>query len=140
MGCFADIDESTVEDIMLVNALHPMYLAKALLNQLLSRSKKSAIVVTSSIFGQRPTGGACIVYSATKSLARFLAIGLSYELDGKVDVLSWDCGEVATKMTKKKAGCLTLSPDGAAKGIFKDIGCERVSNGAAAHDFLNRLV
>jgi short-subunit dehydrogenase len=140
MGCFADIDESTIEDIMLVNALHPMYLAKALLNQLLSRSKKSAIVVTSSIFGKRPTGGACIVYSATKSLARFLAIGLSYELDGKVDVLSWDCGEVATKMTKKKAGCLTLSPDGAAKGIFKDIGCERVSNGAAAHDFLNRLV
>lgn len=97
-------------------------------------------MVTSSIFGQRPTGGACIVYSATKSLARFLAIGLSYELDGKVDVLSWDCGEVATKMTKKKAGCLTLSPYGAAEGIFKDIGRERVSNGAAAHDFLNRLV
>jgi len=32
MGCFADIDESAVEDIMLVNALHPTYLAKAMLN------------------------------------------------------------------------------------------------------------
>ena len=32
MGKFADIDESSVEDIMTVNAIHPMYLAKALIN------------------------------------------------------------------------------------------------------------
>ena len=140
MGCFADIDESSVEDIMLVNALHPTYLAKALINQLLARGKKSAIVVTSSVFGQRPTGGASIVYSATKSLARFLAIGLSYELEGKSDVLSWDCGEVATKMTKKKAGCTTLDPLEAVRSILRDIGHDRVSNGDTTHDFLNRLL
>jgi short-subunit dehydrogenase len=53
---------------------------------MLARSKRSAIVVTSSVFGQRPVGGASIVYSATKSLASFLAVGLSYELEAKIDV------------------------------------------------------
>ena len=51
MGSFADIDESSVEDIMNVNALHPMYLAKALVNQMLARGKRSAIVITSSTLG-----------------------------------------------------------------------------------------
>ena len=51
MGLFADLDESSVEEMMKVNALHPMYLAKALMPQMLSRGKKSAIIVTSSFLG-----------------------------------------------------------------------------------------
>ena len=51
MGCFSDLDDSMVEDLMTVNAVHPMYLAKALISQQLARGKKSAIVVTSSTFG-----------------------------------------------------------------------------------------
>jgi len=140
MGCFADLDDSMVEDIMTINALHATYLAKALVNQQLARSKKSALVVTSSTFGQRPTGGASIVYSATKSLASFLAIGLSYELEGKVDVLAWECGEVATKMTKKRPGGLVLGPHDAVRAMLRDIGRDRVTNGDATHDFTNRLL
>lgn len=90
---------------MNVNAVHPMYLSKVLLPQMLARGKKSAIIVTSSVFGQRPLGGASIVYSATKSLASFLAVGLSYELEGKIDCLAWECGAVATKLSRAKAGC-----------------------------------
>ena len=32
MDCFADLDESSVEDLMTVNAMQPMYLAKVLIN------------------------------------------------------------------------------------------------------------
>lgn len=88
---------------MTINAMHPMYLAKAILPQLLARGKKSCIVITSSTFAQRPTGGV-LTYSATKSLASFIGVGLSYELEGKVDVIAWEAGEVATKMSKKKPG------------------------------------
>lgn len=110
MGCFADIDEAHVEDQMTVNAMHPMYLTKALLPQLLARGKKSAIVTTSSVMGQRPMGG-FLTYSATKSLASFIAIGLSYELEGKVDVMAWEAGEIATKLSKRKPGLNVLTVD-----------------------------
>ena len=140
MGKFQDIDESSIEDIMMVNAVHPMYLAKALLGQMLSRGKKSAIIVTSSVFGQRPIGGASIVYSATKSLASFLAQGLSYELDGKLDVLSWECGEVATNMSKRKAGGSVATPKAAVTGMLAAIGRDRVTNGAVIHDIGNYVL
>jgi short-subunit dehydrogenase len=32
MGSFADLNDSSVEDIMTVNAMQPMYLAKVLIN------------------------------------------------------------------------------------------------------------
>jgi short-subunit dehydrogenase len=140
MGLFADLDEKSVEEMMKVNALHPMYLAKALLPQMLSRGKKSAIIVTSSFLGQRPLGGASIVYSATKSLARFLAIGLSYELDKKIDVLAWDCGEVATKHSGKKEGFNVLEDLEVCRGTFPHIGRDRVTNGHPVHHMFNTWI
>lgn len=140
MGPFADLDDSHVENLMNVNACHPMYLAKALINQMAARKQKSAIVVTSSVFGARPVGGASIVYSATKSLASFLAVGLSYEQQGKIDVLAWEAGEISTKMSKKKVGMNVLSVHEACVGMLKDIGRERVTNGNAIHDMLNRAL
>jgi short-subunit dehydrogenase len=107
---------------------------------MLARSKRSAIVVSSSVFGQRPVGGASIVYSATKSLASFLAVGLSYELEAKIDVLAWEAGEVATKMSKRKAGGFVLSVDSAVRGMFRDIGTERITNGALTHDLSSRII
>lgn len=107
---------------------------------MLARGKKSAIIITSSAFGQRPTGGASIVYSATKSLASFLAIGLSYELEGKIDVLAWEAGEIATQLSKRKAGGTVLSPKAAIKGMFPSIGRDRVTNGALLHDIVLRLM
>ena len=49
---------------------------------------KGAIVVTSSGLGSRPISG-CLTYSATKSFATFIAEGLNFELEGKVDVISY---------------------------------------------------
>ena len=69
---FENQENSSIEEIVNVNAIHPIYLSKVLLNQLLKRTKRSAIVVTSSGLGSVPIPGT-IIYSASKSFSSFLA-------------------------------------------------------------------
>ena len=102
-GPFADVNFKEVEDTVKVNALHVIYTAKVLVGSLLSRYEKtgckSAMIVVSSGLGAIPIPG-FLTYSATKSFASFLAEGLNIELKGKVDVLSYQAGEVDTNMMK----------------------------------------
>lgn len=90
-GPFLDVSTKSIEDTLNVNALHPAYLSKVLLNKQLSRGKRSAIVVTSSGFGLYPAPGSSI-YSSSKAFATFLGQGLNYELKGKIDVMAFICG------------------------------------------------
>jgi len=71
-----------------LNALHPIYLTKALLKQILERNARTAIVVTSSGLGSAPIPG-ILAYSCSKSFSSYLAEGLSMELKDKCDVLSF---------------------------------------------------
>jgi len=80
-----------------VNLLHPIYLTKALLPILLSRKSKSAIVLTSSVVSHIAAPGIGI-YSCTKAAVATFTEALHYELKNKIDVLSWDCGSVITKL------------------------------------------
>ena len=104
MGPFDQLYEEEVERIVNVNALHVIYMSKLMVHQFLKRydtkGVKSAIVVTSSGLGAIPVSGT-ITYSATKSFASFVAEGLNYELKGKVDVMSYQAGEVTTKMLNR---------------------------------------
>lgn len=40
-------------------------------------------------------------YSCTKTFVDFLARGLSYELEGKIDCLSWRAAYIKTNMVKR---------------------------------------
>ena len=71
MGPFKDLTPLEIEQTVTINALHPVYLTKALLNQMLSRKKRSGIVITSSGLGSTPVPG-IITYSMAKSFASFL--------------------------------------------------------------------
>lgn len=56
-----------------------------------------------------------LTYSACKSFAGFIGEGLNFELDGKVDVLNYQAGEVTTKLLRRyKTDFKTISPDRAA--------------------------
>lgn len=83
MGPFAEIPNKDIEILVNVNALHVIYFAKVMVNQLLKRFDvdkiKSGILVTSSGLGERPMAGT-ITYSACKSFAGFIAEGLNFEL------------------------------------------------------------
>ena len=87
-GPFVDLSYSEVETQVNINALHPIYLLKVLLNQITSRSKKSGIVIVSSGLGTFPVPG-FLTYSCSKSFVNYLGIGLNYELKEKVDVISF---------------------------------------------------
>ncbi len=73
---------------MAVNALHPIYLSKVLLKQLLSRKQRSGIIVVSSGLGSMPVPG-ILTYSCAKAFSSYLAEGLNYELKDKIDVISF---------------------------------------------------
>ena len=91
-GPFEDLANEEVEEVVAVNALHPVYIIKVLLNQMLDRAKKSktrgAIIVTSSGLGSIAVPG-CISYSASKSFSSFIAEGLNFELKQHIDVMSY---------------------------------------------------
>jgi short-subunit dehydrogenase len=80
-----------------VNAVHPAYLAKVMIDKLLARKEKSAMIVTASVAGLRSMAGNTI-YGCTKTFATFLGEGLSFEYKGKIDFLAWQPGYVHTKM------------------------------------------
>lgn len=67
-------------------------------------------------------------YAATKAAVRYWAEALHYEMCDKVDVMSWDCGSVITKLNTFKLGFKT-NVKTAVKGCFKDIGRDRRSFG-----------
>jgi short-subunit dehydrogenase len=63
-------------------------MARSVLPLMVNRDKKSGLIVVSSGLGHKPVSGT-ITYSASKSFASFIAEGLNYELEGKVDVMSY---------------------------------------------------
>lgn len=79
------------EEITNVNVLHTIYTTKVLLNQMLGRPKRSAIVITGSGLGAYPIPGT-ITYCSSKAFGRYLALGLNYELKDKIDVMHFQCG------------------------------------------------
>ena len=82
---------------MHVNTFQPTFMIKVLLEQMLAREKRSAIIVTSSVLGSLPVAGTA-VYAATKAYASSFTQALAYELSDKIDFAHWPCGMVRTNL------------------------------------------
>lgn len=103
---------------------------------MLARKKLGAIVVTCSGLGRYPVPGV-ITYSSSKTFASFLGVGLSYELEGKIDCMSWTLGMTDTKllcMPNKKTNPLVASKKEAVDGMLRDLGRERITKGCKKHE------
>ena len=133
IGIFAQFEALTYEEVqsgVAVNALHPVFTIKTLLAQM--TRNKSAIIVTSSGLGQTPV---CGIHSACKSFSSFIAESLSYELRGKVDVLSYMAGETTTKMLGRDTTDMhTVSAERAVQVCFRDLGHTPMTRGAFRHE------
>jgi short-subunit dehydrogenase len=80
-----------------VNALHPIYLGKILLEKLMDRGHRSAVIITSSNnCHMLNPGGAS--YSSTKAYVSNFWESTFYEVKDKVDVLVFNSGGVKTKI------------------------------------------
>lgn len=86
----------------------------------------------------RPMSGT-LTYSSSKIYASYFGHGLGPELDGKIDVMAYEPGGVATKMINNTDGstdCVTILPKMAADTCFRDLGFEQLTRGAFRHEFL----
>lgn len=139
MGPFHKIDDIEVEKQCQVNAVHPLYLLKVMISQLVQRYElrklKSAVVITSSIAGQYDFPGVA-TYSSVKAMVTHLAKCLNYEFKGKIDIMSYNPGMVTTKMSNaKQTSMKTISEDRSAQVAFQDIGYMDETSGSLRHDW-----
>jgi len=108
-GPVALISDQELENEIRVNGLHPVYLGKVLLETLMNRKQRSALIVTASIMSFMVNPGGC-AYSSTKAFVSNFWQGVHFEAKDKVDVLVWTCGGVRTKIFADSIGA-----EGAAK-------------------------
>lgn len=137
---FKDSDDDLVHRTMTVNTLQPVFTIKALLEQLIARDHRTAVVITGSGFAMSPVPG-LMSYSATKICASYFGEGLNFELTkrskgAKIDVMTWEAGKVATRMIPDRlvdANCSQV--DEAVSGMLKHIGRECNTGGSRKQTF-----
>jgi len=118
-----------------INAVHPMYTAKVLVNKLIKRAEPSAIVVTSSGLGGRPVPG-CAAYSATKACSSYMAQALSYELaEHGIDVMSWEAGVAGTKMFTEEKRAKKQPVGLGVDAMLNDLGHESLCYGSSSQEY-----
>jgi hypothetical protein len=106
-----------------------------MLPQLIQReSQRSGLLIVSSGLGSFPCCG-WLCLSIVKSLQSFLGQGLSYELRNKVDVTSFECGEVVTQTNNHPVSFFRCMPEVATKAALRDMGKEAVTCGTWRQEF-----
>lgn len=129
VGDFANLTNEQVERTLVADALQYVYLIKAMLPHLLLReSQRSGLLIVGSGLGSFPCCG-WLALSIVKSLQSFLGQGLNYELRHKVDVTSFECGEVVTQTNNNPPNFFRCMPEVATKAALRDMGKDAVTCG-----------
>lgn len=140
MGNFLDLTPKEIEDTIHTEALHPVYMCKAMLPQLLSRPERSGILITSSGLARAPMPG-FLVHSGAKSFATYLGVGLNTELKDRIDVIAYEAGQVRTKinLNDNKNDPFTVNPDVVTKPAIRDLGSRSLTYGCFVHDLQQNI-
>ena len=102
-------------------------------------------MVTSTFFESFPVAG-MLTYSSAKKFVTHLTLGLNFELEEKVDVMSFNPGGIATKLMKEISGKDVngdpgiIEPELAVNTAFRDVGCNDYSNGATSHAIMAHIL
>ena len=138
IGPFDLLSDEQVESSVRVNALHPVYLAKAFLPLLTQRARptRSAMVVTSSGLAGMPMPSVQM-YSSTKACVSNFFQGLAYEVEAMgVDVMAWEAGSTDTAfVADAPKSKFQVSTQVTVAGCLKDLGREKLTSGTFMHDF-----
>ena len=112
------IEDDRYEAMWNVTGLHNVYLLKALTKQLLDRSKRSAVLLTSSYAADVVFAGGAS-YSATKAMVSNFGEAVHYELKTNVDVTVWEPGMVHSNIhIKDPPNAMTMKTDKAVSDIL----------------------
>eukprot|EP00347_Sterkiella_histriomuscorum_P019202 403342545 len=129
---FDELQNTVLEEMVNLDALHLLHLTKALLPQLLSRPQKSAIVYTSSSLGLVLAPGN-LTYSCAKRFTSYLSRGLAVELKDKLDFLSFEPFGVASNLVKTKPTRTINTAEFATECALRDLGQEDGTFGSLSH-------
>ena len=121
---------------MTINMLHIAYTTKVMINQLVKRvdtkGKKAGILITSSIAARIAVPGVS-TYCANKGFATMFGQGIHPELAGKVDVLVYEPGTMATKMLGKGPDFSIITPEVGAESSLRHMGMGQLTRGVLRH-------
>ena len=112
------LTDTDVQTMITLNALHVVYLTKALINQLKNRKARSSIIIVSSGMSSMPIPGVSM-YSCSKALVSNFGQALHYEVRDKIDVTVWEAGSTDTKIIQGTEKTFwTLSPSDSVNGYL----------------------
>jgi short-subunit dehydrogenase len=136
-GPFIEVDGvDRIQNMINVNALHPVYLTKAMLNKnFLQRKHRSGIINVSSVMG-RTNMPSFQIYGATKRLLSYFSKILANEskmLGHTVDVLDYRPAFMATKLSGQSESLIAPSTEVCAKASLDALQLTRRSNGLFIH-------
>ena len=136
LATIENISDQYFEDIWRVNALQVAYLSKALVQKMLNRDKRCAILITSSIAAQTLMPGIAS-YSATKAAVSNYGECLNFELERNVDVTVWEPGYVNSNIhLAPPPKTITLDADVAVADVLRDLGKQRSTTGSLIFEWL----
>jgi len=136
-GPFKDVDSiSSLQNLVNVNALHPVYMTYAMLNlRFKARKFRSGVLNVSSVMG-RTLMPAFQAYGATKRFLSYFSYIFATEakMEGtNIDCLDYRPAFMATKLSGQTAGLFTSTPAASAKASLDAIHLSKVSNGLFIH-------
>lgn len=134
------LDNKGIQQSVMLNAVHPAYLAKVMAAQLNARfekkGEKAAMVFVSSAASMMASPGN-LIYSAAKIFTSYIGEGLYFEFEGKVDVINYMPASVTTNMNNaEKAGSEAgfITAEVAVETSLRDLGIEPNTYGDSSHE------
>ena len=126
------VSDAQLENVITLNGLHVIYMARIFLERLTLRNKeqkgRSCLVVTSSGLANFAMPG-LISYCSTKILvSRFCQATAEEVRSNGIDVMSWEAGGITTKLNPR-TNAMTLKCKPAVSQCFSKIGFESKTDG-----------
>ena len=122
--------DADFERVFGLNALHVVYLIKALLPKQMQREQKSSILVVSSLIAYIAMPGVAS-YSATKAMVSNFTEALSFEVREKIDVTCWEPGPCDTNIFPNgESPAIKLTPRKAVSDVLCQLGKTRLTMGS----------
>ena len=130
MGPVDLVDDRKFETVWNVTGLHNAYLLKALVQKLLDRDKRVAVLFTSSMAAEMLFAGNAN-YSATKALVSNYGESVHYELKSNIDVTVWEPGMVYSNFhIRDPPGAMTVETKKAVADALCCLGKDRKTRGS----------
>ena len=125
------VSDADFQRVFGLNAVHVIYLTKALLPKLMERQERSLILTVSSGLANVSMPGIAS-YSATKALVSNFMEAFSFEVREKIDVTVWEAGPCYTNLGngEQPPAAITMKSDKAVRDVLCQAGRARNTFGS----------